>query len=226
MGGSEGNFPYPVFVDLSRRLVLVVGGGSVGQRKLAGLLQSGARVRLVDPQIDAEDFPDPAIEVVARNYRREDLDGAFLAFACTSSSQVNAQLLNDARQLGVLCSSAQGAAGDFVLPAKLQRGQLSLAVSTNGRSPALAAVIRDQLAEQVTDSWEIGLEIVAAVRRNWLTDPTTTKYNQQVLRSFWQELLPLLGVGNFGAVDGLLQRTFGDQYTLDALQIQRPEGQS
>ncbi len=226
MGGAKRNLTYPVFLDLTHRLVLIVGGGNVGQRKLAGLLQSGARVRLVDPQVVKGDFPDPAVQVVAREYRHDDLDGVFLAFACTGSPQVNAQLLSDARQCGVLCCSAQGTGGDFVLPAKVQRGALCLAVSTNGRSPALAAVIRDQLAAQMTASWGFGLEIVAAVRQNWLTDPAATKYNQQVLRSFWLELLQLLDSGDYAAVDRLLRETFGDQYTLESLHIQRPEGQS
>lgn len=226
MADSCSSFHYPLILDLSERVALVVGAGSVGRRKLAGLLRAGARIRLVDPQARSGVFNDPAVEVLTRAYRVEDLQGVLLAFACTDSAQINRQVLTDARQQGVLCCcSDQSAAGDFVLPAVLRRGDLTLAVSTAGRSPALAALLRDQLAAQLTDSWGIGLEIVAALRRKWLTDSVANKYNQQVLRSFWQEeLLPLLEAGDLEGVDRLLQRTFGSEYALAKLQVQLPEG--
>ncbi len=226
MSVCSNTFKYPIFLDLSQRLALVVGAGRVGRRKLAGLLDTGARVRVVDPQASGGDFPAPAVELLAREYRPEDLRGVFLAFACTDSAQVNQRLLADAARQGILCGcSDRSAAGDFVLPAVLRRGDLTLAISTAGRSPALATLVRDQLAEQVTDNWGLGLEIVAAVRRKWLTDPVPGKYNQQVLRGFWQkQLLPLLETGSSEAVDGLLRTTFGDDYSLTKLQVQLPEG--
>ncbi len=219
-------FNYPIFLNLAQRQALIVGAGQVGRRKLAGLLEAGARVRLVEPRADRVGSTDPAVELLAREYRPEDLQGVFLVFACTDSPEVNQRILKDAHRQGVLCAcSDRFSAGDFVLPALLRRGQLSLAISTAGRSPALAALVRDQLAEQVTDNWGVGLEIVAAVRRKWLTDPVPGKYNQQVLRGFWQDqLLPLLELGRFGAVDDLLRATFGDDYSLAKLQIQLPEG--
>ena len=224
MTDPRSAFAYPLFLDLTGRLVLVVGAGPVGRRKLAGLLAAGARVRLVDPHPVVAEFSPAAVEVRAHRYRQDDLQGVVLALACTGDPAVNRQVREEARRLGVWCGCSDQAAGDFILPAVLRRGRLTLATSTAGASPALAAVVRDQLAEQVSDSWGVGVEIVAAVRRKWLTDPAAVKYNQQVLRGFWRQLLPLLEAGQVEAVDQLLDRTFGADYSLAALQFQGPKG--
>jgi len=226
MSASASRFDYPVFLNLKQRLVVIVGAGSVGRRKLAGLLQCGALVKLIDPCLRQRPCHEPAVETLAREFRDGDLAGAALVFACTDRAEVNLAVADQARRSGILCCcSDQSAPGDFALPALLRRGPLTIAVSTGGGSPALASQLRDQLVPLVPEDWGLGVEIIAAVRRKWLTEKLPSQYTQQVLRNFWEDqLLPTLAQGDAEAVDRALQETFGENFTLAQLQIQLPEG--
>ncbi len=219
-------FDYPVMLKLFDRLVVVIGAGRVGQRKINRLLQVGARVRVVDPCLKDKPYPAAAVESFGRGFVPADLCGALLVFACTDSSVVNQQVVDEAARQQILCCRAdQAFDGDFSLPAVLNRGRLTVAVSTGGGSPALAAAVRDTLAEKVADSWGFSLEVVAGIRRKWLTEKIGDQYNQQVLRQFWAErLLPLVEQGRMSEIDQLLIETFGVEYSLELLQVQLPEG--
>lgn len=226
MPSSTLPFDYPVFLNLKSRLVVLVGAGTVGQRKLAGLLQCGAQVKLIDPCLAGQSCPAAGVETIPREFKAGDLAGAALVFACTDRPEVNRTVVDEARLRGIFCScSEQSSQGDFALPALIRRGPLAIAVSTGGGSPALAAQLRDQLVKQLPDSWGLGVEIIAAVRRKGLTEKPLKKYNQQVLRSFWEEqLIPALEQETAEAVDLLLKETFGEEFSLAQLQIQLPEG--
>ena len=220
------HFNYPIMLNLYRRLVVLVGAGAVGQRKLSRLLQVGARVRLIDPLVAASPHPSPLVESIARCFAPADLQDAVLVFACTDSALVNQQVADEARRRQLFCCRAdQAQSGDFALPALHTSGSLTVAVSTGGGSPALAAQIRDRLAMQIPDSWGVSLEVVAAVRRKWLTERSDDKYNQAVLRSFWADrLLPLVEQGHWREIDQLLVETFGAAFSLEQLPLQLPEG--
>lgn len=226
MAPGVPHFNYPVFLNLTARLVVIVGVGMVGRRKLAGLLQNGALVRLIDPCLAGQPGCEAGVERLAREFQYGDLAGAALVFACTNSSAVNCAVVAEARRREIFCCSAgHPTQGDFILPALLRRGSLSVAISTDGGSPVLAGQLRDQLAELLPDDWELAVEIIAAVRRKWLTEKLSSQYTRQVLRKFWQDqLLPTLAQGNVAAVDQLLRETFGDSFSLAQLQIHLPEG--
>jgi siroheme synthase-like protein len=142
---------YPVSLTrVAGALAVVVGGGPVGERKARGLIAVGAAVRLVSP--DATDAlrewaAAGQLRWEARPYTPGDLEGARLAFAATDSRAVNAAVAEEAAHLGVLCNIADDPAGsDFHLPAIHRQGDLTVAVSTEGGSPARAARTRDQIA--------------------------------------------------------------------------------
>ena len=139
---------------------------------------------------------------------------------------MNSAVVCAARQQGIFCLSVdQSTQGDFTLPAVLRRGPLTVAVATDGGSPALARQLRDQLAGQVSDHWGVGVEIIAAVRRKWLTERLPGQYNHQLLHSFWEEqLIPALEDNDVERVDQLLRENFGANFSLAQLQIQLPEG--
>jgi precorrin-2 dehydrogenase/sirohydrochlorin ferrochelatase len=193
---------------------------------LAGLLQSGAQVKLIDPCLVGQPGHEAGVERLAREFQSGDLAGAALVFACTNRCEVNRAVADEARRRGILCCCAeQPQQADFALPAVLRRGPLAVAVSTGGGSPALAGLLRDQLAERLPENWGLGVEIIAAVRRKWLTEKLSSQYTQQVLRKFWEDqLLPTLAQGNAEAVDQLLRETFGETFSLAQLQIHLPEG--
>jgi precorrin-2 dehydrogenase / sirohydrochlorin ferrochelatase len=156
---------YPIFLDLSGRRCVVVGGGEVANRKARKLLQARARVVVVSPEVKPE-LESVAVEIHRRVYREGDLEGAFLAFAATSSREVNAAVSREAKDRGVPVNVADAPAeGDFALPSTLRRGRLQVAVSTGGASPALAKQIRGELEGVFGSEWAGVVEELNASRR-------------------------------------------------------------
>src|SRR5438552_1362118 len=141
----------PIFLDLRDRLVLVVGGGPVGRRRADAARAAGARVRLVCLEPAPPDAP-AGLEWRTEPYRPEHLEGVALAFAA-AVPDVNAAVVVDAWAHGVWVNAAGGpAADDFLLPAVLRRGQLTLSVGTGGAAPALARAVRERLEEEFDES--------------------------------------------------------------------------
>jgi siroheme synthase-like protein len=157
---------YPIFLDLSGRRCVVVGGGEVANRKARKLLQARARVVVISPEIWPE-LASVAVEIHHRQYREGDLDGAFLAFAATSSREANAAVAREAKERGVPVNVADAPSeGDFALPSTLRRGRLQVAVSTGGASPALAKRIKGELEAVFDPEWAGIVEELSALRRD------------------------------------------------------------
>lgn len=143
---------YPVFLRLQGRICLVVGGGRVAWRKITGLLQSGARVRVVAPETAPEVAAAAAageLEHLPREFRDGDLDGAFLVYAATSSAAANREVLAGARRRGILAAAVDGSwrEGDFVTPARFAAEGATIAVSTDGRSCTRARDLKNRLRQ-------------------------------------------------------------------------------
>jgi siroheme synthase-like protein len=136
-------------IGLERRRAVVVGGGSVAARKVAGLLEAGAQVTVVSPAL-APELKALAeagrIAVVERAYREGDLAGAFLAIAATDDPAVNQAVWQEAERSGCLLNVVDDPAhSGFIVPAIVRRGDLAITVSTGGASPALARRLRERL---------------------------------------------------------------------------------
>jgi precorrin-2 dehydrogenase len=157
---------YPIFLDLSGRRCVVVGGGGVANRKARKLLQARARVVVISPEIGAE-LESVAVEVHRRPYREGDLEGAYLAFAATNAREVNAAVAREAKERGVPVNVADTPSeGDFALPSTLRRGRLQVAISTGGASPTLARRIRGELEEAFGPEWAGIVEQLDTARRS------------------------------------------------------------
>jgi precorrin-2 dehydrogenase / sirohydrochlorin ferrochelatase len=157
---------YPIFLDLSGRRCVVVGGGEVANRKARKLLQARAHVVVISPEVQPE-LESVAVEVYRRPYREGDLEGAYLAFAATDSREVNAAIGREAKERGVPVNVAdQPFEGDFALPSTLRRGRLQVAVSTGGASPTLARRIKDELEGVFGPEWAGVVEELYAARQN------------------------------------------------------------
>jgi precorrin-2 dehydrogenase/sirohydrochlorin ferrochelatase len=156
---------YPIFLDLSDRRCVVVGGGDVANRKARKLLQARARVVVISPEVGAE-LESVVVEVHRRPYREGDLEGAYLAFAATDSREVNAAVALEAKERGIPVNVAdRPSEGDFSLPSTLRRGGLQVAVSTGGASPTLARKIKDELEEVFGPEWAGIVEELSRNRR-------------------------------------------------------------
>jgi precorrin-2 dehydrogenase / sirohydrochlorin ferrochelatase len=137
---------YMACIDLTGRSVLVVGGGRVALEKVEGLLDCGARVTVVAPEIlpELESLP---VELVRRRYRTDDLGGRFLVVAATSTTSVNRGVYADAEARALLCNVVDVPdLCSFILPAVHRRDPIAVAISTGGASPALAQRLRDEIA--------------------------------------------------------------------------------
>jgi siroheme synthase-like protein len=141
---------YMACLDLTGRSCLVVGGGRVGHEKASGLLDCGARVTVVAPEI-APELLDLPIEWKQSRYAQWDLDGRWLVVAATPDRAVNRRVYEDAERFGVFCNVADDPElCSLILPAVHRVDPIAVAVSTGGASPALAQRIRRDIAAVVT----------------------------------------------------------------------------
>jgi len=159
---------FPIFVKLEGRLVVVVGGGEIAAGKIDGLLRAGARVRVIAPEVHAS-FAEPIrnrkIEWVPRKFEEGDISDATLVIAATSAPGLNASVFREAEARGILCNAVDDIENcHFYYGSIVQRGDLQIAISTNGKSPALAQRLRQELEQQFGPEYEVWLEWLGAAR--------------------------------------------------------------
>ncbi len=143
---------YPIFVDLRGRPVLVAGGGKVALRKARGLVEAGAQVTVVAPAFLPE-FETMPVRRIRRRVRSSDLKGMFLAFTATDDRQVNRRIATEAKRRGIAVNVADAPAEcDFLVPARLRKGSLQIAVSTGGLNPRVAGKLREKLQRSLLTS--------------------------------------------------------------------------
>jgi precorrin-2 dehydrogenase/sirohydrochlorin ferrochelatase len=159
---------FPMFVKLEGKLVVVIGGGQIAEGKIEGLLSAGARVRLIAPQIQpqiAEWVRFGKIDWLPKEFAAGDLEGATLAIAATSAPGVNKSVFDEAESRKILCNAVDDIENcHFYYCAIVQRGDLQVAISTNGKSPALAQRIRKELEEAYPPEYAVWLEWLGAAR--------------------------------------------------------------
>jgi siroheme synthase-like protein len=157
---------YPIVVRLAGRRVVVVGGGEVALRKASGLRAAGAAVTVVAPRVVDGFAALDGVTFVRRAYEPADVEGAWLVVAATDDPHVQQQIFDDGERAGVFVNAVDDPDRcSYVLPAVARRGPVIVAVSTQGRSPSLAAQLRDLLARALPDDLEGIVETVAERRR-------------------------------------------------------------
>ena len=160
---------FPMFLKLEGRQCLVVGAGRVGERKIGGLLESGAHIRVV--ALDASPIVrqwarSGKIDLELRPFVADDLDGAFLAVVATNSRTLNERVYHEAQKRRVLCNVVDVPdLCDFFYPAVVRRGDLQIAVSTAGQSPSLAQQIRQQLEKQFGPGYAVWVAELGETRK-------------------------------------------------------------
>ena len=159
---------YPVFLDLKGRRCLVVGGGSVAERKTRMLLEHNALVTVISPALNQglqQLAEQGAIQVVPRNFKSNDLRGAFLAIAATDDPITNAAVSDKGRKQRILINVVDDPkVSDFIVPSIVRRGDITIAISTAGKSPALARKIRTELDAILPAQYARLLSLVSDVR--------------------------------------------------------------
>lgn len=197
--------------------MVVIGGGKVGFRKMQGLLEAGAKVRVVDPKPLPEIVRLAArrkIQLVRRGYRRGDLSRAFAAVAATDDPALNREIRREAGKRKVLLNVVDRPEFcDFVFPARLSRGEFLVTISTGGASPALAKKIREELEKRFGPEYGLLTKLMALLRTR-LSRKRTGRLFSRFVRS---PVIAHLKRNDWVGVDRLLRRHFGDGLTVRAL---------
>jgi siroheme synthase-like protein len=189
---------FPIFVKLESRLVVVIGGGSVAEGKIPGVLSAGARVRLIAPSITqqiAEWVRFGKIDWLPKEFAAADLNGAFLVIAATSTPGVNEAVFREAEARGLLCNAVDDIEHcHFYYGAVVQRGDLQIAISTNGKSPALAQRLRKELELELGPEYEVWVQWLGAAREALRASGPSSETTKKLLhalasRPMFQEFL-------------------------------------
>ena len=161
---------YPVMLNLENRRVVIIGGGTVALRKAGDLLEAGAHVLVIAPEVHGE-FQALAgaygtkLDVLQRPYRAGDLAEAALAFSATSDADVNRAVFTEARDRNIFINAVDDPPNcSFFIPSFIKRGDLILALSTSGTSPAMAARLRREIEKHIPEDIELILAALSRIR--------------------------------------------------------------
>jgi len=181
------NSLFPMFLKLEGKRCLVIGAGKVGIPKIGGLIDTGARIRII--ALEAADAVqewarDGKVSLELRGFAPEDLDETFLAVVATASHRLNESIYQEAQRRGVLCNVVDVPEFcDFYYPAVVRRGDLQIAISTNGQSPSLAQKLRQQLERQFGPGYAPWVAELGATRKLVLASDLEPQRKNELLHS-------------------------------------------
>ena len=156
---------YPVFLDMKDRKVLVVGGGFVALQKIKTLLDSGAIVKVITKELIAEDIKELPVSLEIREYNENDMIGVSIVIAATNSHEVNTKIFEHSKKYNVLLNAVDDKYNcDFILGAIVNKGDITVTISTAGKSPIVAKKIRDKVNEMLNINYENLLEVYGNFR--------------------------------------------------------------
>ena len=179
---------YPVYIDLTGRKAVVIGGGTVAERKVRSLLRARAEVKVISPQLTKNLERQKAKGIlthVCRSYRRGDLSSAFLVIAATASQEINERVSRDAPCLVNVVDKPDLC--NFIVPSLVQRGHLQFAISTSGMSPALARAIRKELEKIYGKEFADYVKVLKIIRKEALSHIKDKKKRTAFLKSVASE---------------------------------------
>jgi len=213
---------YPVCLDIRNRNCLVVGGGSVGTRKVMMLLACGANVTVVSPVATEklrELFNNDAAELKERPFKISDLDGQFLVIGATDNQDLNRQIHAEAERRGLLCNIAdRPEACNFILPSIVNRGDLIIAISTSGKSPAFAKKLRKHLEKEFGNEYAQFLNLMGAIRKKLLGQYREPEAHKHLFEQLIEgDLVQMIKDGDTAGINSLLHEILGEGFELESL---------
>ena len=156
---------YPIFLDMKDRKVLVIGGGFVALQKIKTLLDSGAIVKVITKELIAEDIKELPVSLEIREYNENDMIGVSIVIAATNSHEVNTKIFEHSKKYNVLLNAVDDKDNcDFILGAIVNKGDITVTISTAGKSPIVAKKIRDKVNEMLNINYENLLEVYGNFR--------------------------------------------------------------
>ncbi len=209
-------FYYPILVDLEGKKVVVVGGGAVAQRKIETLLEHGAEVQVISQALTPAltTYSDEGkIELLGPEFQENHLNGAFMVIAATNDSLLNHQVSQVARKKGLLINAVdQPPDCNFIVPSILRRGDLLIAVSTSGKSPALAKKVREELEKSFGSEYESLLLLMGHLRKEIISRGLSQEENRRVFYELINsQILEALGRKDWNEAATILNKITGTQ---------------
>lgn len=207
-----GNF-YPISLNLKDKKCLVVGGGRVAERKVTSLLACGAKVHLVSPQLTPSLNQlafNGEISYIGRDFINQDLENCFLVICATDNSLINQKVAQEAMKGNILVNVVDNPElCNFFVPAVLQRGDLTISVSTAGKSPLLARRIRENLEQSYSDAYAEILNLLGEIRKNILASVSDEEARREIFSKMVDaEVINLLAEGKIELVKGRIVNVF------------------
>ena len=179
---------YPINLDVAGKSCVIVGGGKVALRKIRGLLEVGARVKVIAPEICAEVeelFRRGEIFWTRENFSPELLSDELILIAATNSLEINRQACEAAQARKILVNVVNDTGGNFNVPSRIRLGDFLLTISTGANSPAFSKFVRQMLEAELGENFDAGLEIISQARR----EVKRLLPNQSAREKFWREIL-------------------------------------
>ncbi|NDV27972.1 bifunctional precorrin-2 dehydrogenase/sirohydrochlorin ferrochelatase [Desulfovibrio sp. JC010] len=205
---------YPIFLKVENRNCLLVGAGAVGVRKLKSILECGpAQVTVLDTAQPSPEMleisRDPRVKFEQRPFRDNDLDAVFIAFACTSNTGLNRRITDLCAEKNILCNIADFPEGsNFIVPSVIRQGDLTLAVSSGGCTPAFTKKIRRELQDIFGPHYAAFITLMGRIRPLVLDLGKETSHNTALFRQLvGSPILDELEAGNMDRVKEILTST-------------------
>ncbi|MCK4840061.1 MAG: bifunctional precorrin-2 dehydrogenase/sirohydrochlorin ferrochelatase [Desulfobulbaceae bacterium] len=213
---------FPVNLDIAGRKCTVVGGGKVAARKVGNLLECGGKVQVISPELTTglqELHQAKRIGWLQRQYRQGDLRGSFLVIAATDNELVQAEVFTEAGKNDQLINVADVPQRcNFILPATVKRDDLTISISTAGKSPALARQLRQNLEEMIGPEYGTLAEIMGLLRPDVLKQGRPHEENKIIFAALLHEhFIDWIRQGNWDMIKEHLIRTLGDNISLECL---------
>ncbi len=213
---------YPINLDINNRNCLVVGGGSVGTRKVETLVKCNAIVTVVSPEFEEKLLllaDNNSITLKKRIYRPTDLDDMFLVISATGNRELNQQISKDARKRNMLCNIADfPEACNFILPSIVNQGDLLIAISTSGKSPAFAKKMRKDLEKQFGKEYAEFLMLMGAIRKKLLSKKHQPEEHKHIFEKLiGEDMLSMIRQRKKEDIDSLLHRILGQGFNYDEI---------
>lgn len=218
---------YPVNLDIRNRKCLVVGGGDVGTRKVMTLLDCGAMVVVISPAVTEkiEELSNKGlIKLERRGFKPTDLDQIFLVIGATDNPELNRQIHAGAERLRMLCNIAdRPEVCNFILPAIVNRGDLIIAISTSGKSPAFAKKMRKDLEKEFGTEYADFLTLMGGIRTKLLSKDHEPEAHKHLFENLIKrDLVNLIKDRDIAAINSLLFEILGEGYIFDELMANQP----
>jgi len=220
---------YPIFLDLSGRKVVVVGGGAVARRKIEALLECGAVVHVIARDLSPElqdRLKNGNIRLESGEFNENSIKDAFIVIAATNDRVLNKEVSETAKKRNILVNVVdQPDECSFIVPSVVKRGGLLIAVSTSGKSPALAKKIRKSLSDQFGEEYGFFLNMMAAIRKQLLTEDIPEDKRSRIFHELVDSsILESIRIGDLPSIAEELERIFGRVFTPDDVMAYMEEG--